>query len=97
MYEKKAEHIVKARNGLIVRCADEELRADRVILCCGGRAGIRLGHDGSAYRLLTELGHTLIAPRPALAGIETEKSAVSGLSGLRCPVRLSLCVKDRIV
>ena len=65
--------------------------APRVILCCGGIAGGKLGHDGSAYALLIGLGHHLVPPRPALTQLATEKSAVKGLSGLRLPVRLTLC------
>ena len=65
--------------------------APRVILCCGGIAGGKLGHDGSAYALLTGLGHHLVPPRPALTQLATEKRAVKGLSGLRLPARLTLC------
>ena len=65
--------------------------APRAILCCGGMAGGRLGHDGSAYTLLTGLGHHLTPPRPALTQLVAEKSAVKGLSGLRLPARLTLC------
>ena len=65
--------------------------APRVILCCGGIAGGKLGHDGSAYALLTGLGHHLVPPRPSLTQLATEKSAVKGLSGLRLPARLTLC------
>jgi len=57
----------------------------------GGMAGGKLGHDGSPYALLTGLGHTLIAPRPALTQLTAEKGAVRGLSGLRLPARLTLC------
>lgn len=71
--------------------------ASRVILCCGGMAGGKLGHDGSAYALLTRLGHHLSAPRPGLTQLITEKSAVKGLSGLRLPARLTLCDGEKPV
>ena len=66
-------------------------RAKAVIAACGGMAGGKLGHDGSAYRLLTELGHTLTSLRPALSQLIADKRAVKGLSGLRVPVCLTLC------
>lgn len=65
--------------------------APQAILCCGGMAGGKLGHDGGAYALLTGLGHSLIQPRPALTQLTAEKGAVKGLSGLRLPARLTLC------
>lgn len=65
--------------------------AHAVVLCCGGMAGGKLGHDGSAYQLLTDHGHQLITPRPALTQLHADKQAVKGLSGLRLPARLTLC------
>lgn len=65
--------------------------ARTAVAACGGMAGGKLGHDGSAYRLLTGCGHTLIPPRPALSPLTAEKSAVKGLSGLRLPAVLTLC------
>ena len=64
-----------------------------VIAAFGGPAGGRLGHDGSPYRLLTNLGHTLIPPRPALSPLFSDPEAVKGLSGLRLPAILTLCAK----
>ncbi|MBQ4074186.1 MAG: aminoacetone oxidase family FAD-binding enzyme [Clostridia bacterium] len=65
--------------------------AHGVVIACGGMAGGKLGHDGSAYRLLSDHGHQLIDPRPALTQMMGEKGAVKGLSGLRLPARLTLC------
>lgn len=67
--------------------------ARAVVAACGGMAGGKLGHDGGAYRLLTDLGHTLVPARPALTPLTAEKSAVKGLSGLRVPAILTLCRK----
>ena len=87
----------RQENGFRVFCGEEQFRADRVICCCGGMAGINLGHDGSSYRLMTQLGHALVPPRPALCGIVTDKRDVSGLSGLRCPAGLTLCRGEEIL
>ncbi len=69
------------------------LEARSVIVACGGMAGGKLGHDGGAYRLLTDLGHTLIPVRPALTPLTAGKSAIKGLSGLRLPAILTICRK----
>ena len=67
--------------------------APAAVVACGGMAGGKLGHDGGAYGLLTQLGHTLIPAKPALSPLTAEKSAIRGLSGLRLPARLTLCRK----
>jgi len=65
--------------------------AHSLVIACGGMAGGKLGHDGKAYALLTDLGHHLVEPRPALTQLNADKQAVKGLSGLRLPARLTLC------
>lgn len=83
--------------GYRVYCGDgEAVYADKVILTCGGMAGLNLGHDGTPYGLYARLGHRVIAPKPALTGIETEKAAIKGLSGLRCNAILRLCVGNEV-
>ncbi|MDO5328091.1 MAG: aminoacetone oxidase family FAD-binding enzyme [Clostridia bacterium] len=79
--------------GLRVQAKQGAYDAPAVIAACGGMAGGKLGHDGGAYRLLTDLGHTLIPPKPSLCPLVAEKSAVKGLSGLRLPAILTLCRK----
>lgn len=89
--DARADRIEK--NGAAFRVHTDRgvFEARRVIAACGGMAGGRLGHDGAPYRLLTDWGHTLIPPRPALTQLITEKQAVKGLGGLRLPARLTLC------
>ncbi len=77
--------------GLRAETGGNAYDASAVIAACGGMAGGKLGHDGGAYKLLTDLGHTLIPVKPALSPLVAEKSAVKGLSGLRLPAILTLC------
>lgn len=88
------EKIEQSKWGLRVRFLGGAEEAHAVVTACGGMAGGKLGHDGVPYGLLTSLGHSLIPPRPALAPLEAEKSAVKGLSGLRLPAILTLCGQD---
>ncbi len=71
-------------------------RCDRVIVAAGGAAAPIHGTDGTAYELLTDLGHTLIPVRPALTALVTDKKAVEGLSGQRVRARLTLCGMDGV-
>jgi len=70
LYEKKAAGISYGTGPdslprFSVICeSGERFDADRVIVCCGGMAGLNLGHDGDAYSLLTGFGHSLVSPSP---------------------------------
>lgn len=75
--------VFKARHGWTVMAGDRKWKADRVIIAGGGCAQPKLGSDGSAWSLLTEQGHTLVPPKPALTQIITDTSAIKGLSGTR--------------
>ena len=88
--ENPVSRVEQTKWGLRVRAQMGVYDAPAVIAACGGMAGGKLGHDGGAYKLLTDLGHTLISPKPALSPLVAEKSAVKGLSGLRLPAILTL-------
>ena len=75
--------VFKARRGWTVMAGEQKWKADRVIIAGGGCAQPKLGSDGSAWRLLTEQGHTLVSPRPALTQILTDTAPIKGLSGIR--------------
>lgn len=82
--------VFKARHGWTVMSGENKWKGDRVIIAGGGCAQPKLGSDGSCWRLLTEYGHTLIDPRPALTQILTDQDPIRGLSGIR--VRCSVGV-----
>lgn len=62
----------------------------RVIVAVGGAASPMHMTDGSAYGLLTDLGHRLVPPRPALCALTTETGPIAGLEGQRVRARLAL-------
>lgn len=91
----RARKIERTSSGFLVKTDQDDVTARRVIVACGGMAGGKLGHDGGPYRLLTDLGHQMVTPKPALTQLIAEKEAVRGLSGLRVPAILTLCDGDR--
>ncbi len=68
------------------------LHADQVIVACGGAASPVHGTDGTAYTLLTALGHRLTPVFPALCALTVPKKALHGLKGQR--VRATLRLED---
>ena len=50
----------------------ETVRADKVILATGGKAGPEFGTTGDGYKLAAAFGHSIVTPIPVLTGIECE-------------------------
>ena len=76
--------------GFSVVTDTETLRADRLIVACGGAAGLKLGGVGDGYELLAMLGHKRTALYPSLAPILTEPEYPRALKGVRADCRLRL-------
>lgn len=57
-------------------------RFDRVIIASGGAAAPSFGTDGSSFKLLKELGHTIVPPSCALVPIYTKENT-KPLKGVR--------------
>ncbi len=102
----KIREIRKTRDGFEILASEgapggerEEriLSADRVILCCGGRAAPQTGSDGSGYRLAEGLGHHITQLYPALTGLETDSGARKALAGVRAQARAALTAQGRIL
>lgn len=56
--------------------------ANAVIIATGGASYPKTGSTGDGYALAREVGHTIVAPRPALSALNTRESWVKELQGL---------------
>jgi predicted Rossmann fold flavoprotein len=63
--------------------------AGRLIIACGGKAGIQYGCAGDGYKWAQNFGHSLIKPIPALTGLECAED-ISELQGIRVYAKASL-------
>ncbi|HEY2837901.1 MAG TPA: NAD(P)/FAD-dependent oxidoreductase [Pirellulales bacterium] len=61
------------------------IHAARVIVTTGGQSYPGCGTTGDAYRWVTQLGHSLVPPRPALTPITTSDPWVTDLRGITVP------------
>jgi len=73
------------------------ITARRVIIAAGGCAAPAQGSDGSGFTLLKQLGHGMIAPRPALVPLRCESPLLPMLKGLRCHAAISIELNGRIL
>jgi predicted Rossmann fold flavoprotein len=75
--------ISKKARGYSLKTQEESFFADKVILACGGPAGGKLGGTDLGYKLLSAMGHTFLAPKPALVQIRTDTTYTKSLKGVR--------------
>ena len=73
------------------------IRADKVIVACGGMAGGKLGGVQDGYTLLASLGHTRTALHPALVQLTTDPTYPRALKGVRADARLTLRTKRTVL
>ncbi len=92
--ELGVEIITETEISLIKKTASKFLIADKfydaVIVAGGGRASPVQGSDGSCYKLLTNFGHKLNKPYPALCGITSNDKFLASLKGVRVEANASL-------
>lgn len=79
----KAERIV-AEDGCVrgVIVDGKEIKADRVILCTGGKSYPKTGSTGDGYKMAEELSHTITQIKPSLIPIVTKEKWVKDVMGL---------------
>jgi predicted Rossmann fold flavoprotein len=82
--ESEAREIKRQRDCFFIVLKDgRKIAADRVILAAGGKASPQLGSDGSGYRLVTDLGHALVDPFPALVQLKLKTPFLHRLKGVK--------------
>jgi hypothetical protein len=89
--------IRRADRGFDVTTSRGELRARAVVLATGGKSLPKTGSDGTGYDLALSLGHSLVAPTPALAPLVLEPGGMhASLSGVALDVDLSVWIDGAI-
>lgn len=67
-----------------------KIKADKVIIACGGKAAPDLGSNGSGYDLLKRFGHRITKLSPSLVQIKTETEVVRKLKGIKINARVRI-------
>ena len=92
-----AREISCEKGGFVVRCDERSVRADRLIVACGGAAGAKLGGVMDGYELLRPLGHRRTKLYPALVQLVTDNEYPRALKGVRADAALRLLRGERAV
>lgn len=57
--------------------------ANKILLATGGKSYPELGSNGSGFEIAQKLGHKITKLTPSIVQLQTEKSQVKGLSGIK--------------
>ncbi|MGN1317430.1 MAG: NAD(P)/FAD-dependent oxidoreductase [Lachnospirales bacterium] len=68
--------------------------ANKVIVCGGGCASKSLGSDGSCFKILEDLGHSITDLSPALVQLKTDVSETKALKGIKIYGNVSVIEND---
>jgi len=74
--------IVKQNDLFIVQTADKSFTSLNIVIATGGKSCPGTGSTGDGYLLAQSLGHTIIAPVPALASVVVDTYQFCELSGI---------------
>ena len=79
-----ATRVTEIGQGFKLELSDgKSLAAKFVVVCTGGKAQKQFKTDGSAYSLVTKLGHTLTPLYPSLVQLKTDTKYIKTLKGIR--------------
>ena len=92
-----AREIRRHGAGYAVVTEADTLKADALIVACGGCAGAKLGGVKDGYELLKPLGHKRTGLFPALVQLLTAPEYPRALKGVRCPASLRLGAGESVL
>lgn len=81
--DKYINKIEKIKNRFKIYTKEESYTFDRVIMATGGMSMASSGSDGNGYKLLKDLGHTVLETHPALVQLKLKSNFLKHLSGTK--------------
>lgn len=91
------ETIKKEKDIFKIKGNNEFVIADQVIIATGSKAAPKTGSDGTGYKLVRQLGHTIINPLPALVQLKASGKFLKKWAGVRTDVEVSLYENDNFI
>ena len=90
------QKIQKCEDGFALESEEKTYHCQKVIVCCGGIAGSKLGGTLSGYQLLGKLGHKATRLRPCLVQLVTGWKEMASLKGVRANCRAMIYHGDKV-
>lgn len=95
LYDSKITGIRKEDGHFILTTRLNKFKARKVIIAAGGKSYPSSGSDGTGYKLVSALGHTLVEPFPALTPILLNEPELQALSGITIPAGLTFYLNSK--
>ena len=90
--------IVKTKTGFDIIDKDGDIYScKKVILAAGGCASPSLGSNGSGFKILKAMGHSITELYPALVQLRTPVDEIKALKGIKIEGVLTMVANDKIV
>lgn len=80
--EHRVMSLAKANASFVIGTSHESITADSVLVATGGASYPVTGSSGDGYTLVAALGHTVVAPRPALSPVYVVDFRLGSVAGL---------------
>ncbi|MBU1093180.1 MAG: NAD(P)/FAD-dependent oxidoreductase [Firmicutes bacterium] len=92
------QNINKNKNNFTVLLADQtQYKADKVILCTGGKAMPSSGSDGLGYPIARKLGHHVTTIFPALVKLKLDYPYLKQMDGVKISSIVQLVHQNRVI
>lgn len=83
-YNLKVVNIDTNKNGFkITTSSNECFYCRKLIICTGGKSAPATGSDGLMYNIVKRIGHSIVAPIPALVQLKLDYPRLKALSGVK--------------
>lgn len=89
--------VTAIQKDLTIHSSKGIFKADNVVIATGGKAQKKLGSDGSGYKLLTKLGHTVTPLSPALVQLTSSSKYPRALKGTRTKCSTAIELDGEII
>lgn len=91
---EKVKSIEHKNKTFYVKTPNETYTSSNLVVSTGGNSQSPTGSDGSMYKILENLGHKIITPKPALVQMELNHPSLRGLAGTKFQGNATLYYKD---
>lgn len=97
LYNTRVINVDKKDNLYYIETNNELIKADKVIVSTGSMAYSKFGSDGFGYEIAQKFNHKINPVLPALVSLNSNDSLVKNWHGIRCDVKLSLIIDNKLV
>lgn len=80
-YNAKVTTINVTDNGFVVKTSTETYKCKKILVASGGKSFPETGSDGSLYKILQNIGCSIVEPTPALVGLKITNYPFKTIAG----------------